>query len=108
MLIGACIIDDGLYNIVHMIKDGFFPLFYIAIPILLIIMGVIDLGKIVITNDEKEMKTSSGRLVKRIMFTIACFLVVTLVNIMTDLLVNTEDDNVYSDDQCTWQDYWYS
>ena len=105
--IGICVINDGLYNIIHMIKDGFLPLFYIVIPILLIVMGSIDLGRMVLSNDEKEVKAASGRLVKRIMFTIGCFLVVLIVNLMTNLLRNTNDDRVYNSDNCTWQDYWY-
>ena len=46
----------GLDPIVKIIKKGVFPIVQIGIPILLIVFGTIDLGKAVISSDEKEVK----------------------------------------------------
>ena len=51
-LIGdAC---GGLGPIVSVIKNGVFPLVQLGIPIVLIVLGTLDLGKAVIASDEKE------------------------------------------------------
>ena len=44
----------GLLPIVRLIRKGVFPLVQIGIPILLIVFGTIDLGKAVISSEEKE------------------------------------------------------
>lgn len=108
MLIAKCAIDDNLLAIVHLVKDGLMPMIQIFVPILLIIMGTIDLGKIIITSDEKEMKQTTKKLVRRIAFAIACFFIVTFVKIITNLLADTNDENVYNTNDCTWKDYWYN
>ncbi len=51
----------------------------IGIPILLIIFGMIDLGKAVMSNDEKEMKSSQTRLIKRILYAVIVFFIVAIV-----------------------------
>ena len=50
----ACNAD--LLPIVKFVKNGVFPLIQIGIPILLIIMGSIDLGRAVLSSDDKEIK----------------------------------------------------
>lgn len=51
----------------------------IAVPILLIIFGMLDLAKAVMSNDEKEMKGAQGKLIKRCIYAVAIFFVVALV-----------------------------
>ena len=36
------------------------------IPVLLILLGTIDLGKAVISSDDKEVKAAQSRLIKRV------------------------------------------
>ena len=50
------IMDDscgGLLAVVQFIRRGVFPVIQIGIPILLILMGTIDLGKAVMSSDDK-------------------------------------------------------
>lgn len=54
----------------------------IAIPIILIIMGMLDLGKAVMSNDEKEMKGAQTKLIKRVIYAIMVFLVVSIVQLL--------------------------
>ena len=67
-------LDDILVvakNVVNVIKFG--------VPILLIILGSIDLAKAVISSKDDEMKKAQGLLIKRIIYALAVFFVVTLV-----------------------------
>lgn len=103
--IGASSDCEGLLPIVKIIRKGFFPIIQIGIPIILIVMGTIDLGKAVISSDEKEVKAAQGRLVKRCIYAIAIFFMVTLVTILMGLLSNAEDSNVtgYNSWKACWK-----
>ena len=99
------IMDDvcgGLKPIVQFIKHGVFPVIQIGIPILLILMGTIDLGKAVISNDDKEIKGATGKLVKRAIMAIAVFFVVTLVRVVFGWLSNVDDVG----EQESWWNCW--
>ena len=56
----------GLLPIFKVIRQGIFPIIWIGIPIVLILMGTIDLGKAVLASDDKEIKAAQGRLFKRV------------------------------------------
>lgn len=58
-------------NVVNIIK--------IAIPILLIVMGMLDFLQAVISNDEKQMKEKTNKFIKRIIAAIIIFFVVAIV-----------------------------
>ena len=82
--VGDGTVDDGcggLAPIVRIIKNGVFPIVQIGIPILLIVFGTIDLGKAVISSDEKEVKQAQSRLIKRCIYAILVFFIVTLLNL---------------------------
>ena len=78
----------GLLPIVKVIRKGLMPIVQIGIPIVLIIFGTIDLGKAVIASDEKEVKAAQGRLIKRFIYAALIFFVVTLVNILMNVVAN--------------------
>ncbi len=83
------ILDDacqGLGPIVQVIRRGVFPLIQIGIPIVLIVLGTIDLGKAVISSDEKEVKAAQGRLIKRFIYAALVFFVVTLVTVVMNIV----------------------
>ena len=61
-------------------------LFQFGIPILLIIFGMIDLGKAVIASKEDEMKKAQGTLIKRAIYAVAVFLVVTIVTLVMSMV----------------------
>ena len=67
------------------------------IPIGLIIFGMLDLGKAVIAGKEDEMKKAQGTLIKRVIYAVAVFLVVTLVSFVMGLVGSTE-----------WKECWNS
>lgn len=73
---------NGLGPVVAIIKNGLFPIIYIGIPILLILFGTIDLGKAVMANDDKAIKTATSSLIKRAIAALAVFLVSMLVSLV--------------------------
>ncbi len=73
---------NGIGPIVSFVKNGIFPIIQIGIPIILIVMGSIDLGKAVLSSDDKEIKGATGKLVKRAIAAVAVFFVATIVTLL--------------------------
>ena len=46
----------GFDFIVRIIKDGIFPIMQVVIPIVLVVLCTLDLGRAVIGSDDKENK----------------------------------------------------
>ena len=92
--------------IVRIIKTGVLPIIQIGIPIILILLGTIDLGKAVIASDEKEVKAAQSRLIKRCIYAVAIFFIVTLVTLVMNLIGKAQDNNAsnYND----WKSCWSS
>jgi hypothetical protein len=74
--------------ILNFIK-GILNLIKIAIPILLIIMGSLDLGKAVVAGKDDEIKKAQTTLVKRAIAAVAVFFLVALVQLLFGLLGST-------------------
>ena len=103
--IGAIDSCGGLLPIVRVIRKGVFPLVQLFIPIILIILGTIDLGKAVIASDDKEVKAAQGRLIKRFIYAALIFFVTTLVSVLMDLVSKGGDD---AGDTTSLQSCWRS
>ena len=102
-------VDDncgGLEPIVRIIKKGLFPIVQIGIPILLIVFGTIDLGKAVISSDEKEVKGAQSRLVKRCIYAVAIFFVSTVVSLVMSLVATGTNGNDSETNTTGWADCW--
>lgn len=80
----------GLLPVVKLIRKGLFPIIQIGIPIILIVMGSIDLGKAVLSSDDKEIKSAQGRLLKRCIAAVAVFFVVTIVTLLMNLFTSSD------------------
>ena len=100
-LIGAADGCNGLLSIIKLIYT-ILKIFWILIPIALIVFGTIDLGKAVIASDEKEVKAAQGRLIKRFIYAALVFFVPMLVTAVMGLLTdsNTNGSNTTSWDGC--------
>ena len=95
----------NLWPIIHLIKDGLIPIIQIGIPVILIILGMIDLGKAVIASKEDEIKSAQKLLIKRIIYAVAIFLVVSIVTLVFSVVAgNTDNDN--QTDAQKWSDCW--
>ena len=65
----------------------------IFIPIILIVFGMLDMGKAVLSNDEKTMKENQSKLIKRIIYAVIVFLVVSLVQIVFGVVGKADSDS---------------
>ena len=65
-------------NIIYVIR--------IVIPILIVLLGTIDLGKAVIAGEDKKIKEAQKAFITRIIYGIAIFFVFTIVEIVFGLL----------------------
>ena len=72
-ILGDKIIDiiQSLVNIVR-----------VAIPIVLIVYGIIDFGKAAFSFDESEMKKAQGKFIKRLIIGITFFLIPVVIGIL--------------------------
>ena len=71
-------IPNGVYNLVHTIV----LLIQVAVPILLIIWGMLDFAKSVIGGDEDKIKAGQKIFIKRVIAAVIVFLVVTVVTLL--------------------------
>ena len=79
----------GLDQVIVLLKNVVRVLQFL-IPIGLILYGMLDLGKAVIAGKEDEMKKAQGTLIKRVIYAIAIFLVVTIVTFVMGLVGSTD------------------
>ena len=78
--------------LVKLIKNGLIPILQIGIPIILIVLGMLDLGKAVMAGKEDEMKKAQGALIKRCIYAVAVFFVVTIVTLLFSLFATSGAD----------------
>ncbi len=76
----------GFDFLIRIIKNGLFPVLQIGIPIILIVLGTLDLGKAVLSGDDKVVKEAQSKLIKRCIYAILVFFIVTLVNLIFSML----------------------
>ena len=82
----------GFGFIVRIIKNGLFPILQIGIPIILIVLGTLDLGKAVISSDDKAVKEAQSKLIKRCIYAILVFFIVTLISVVFTMIGNVAGD----------------
>ena len=86
---GGFEIDPILPSITYLIVS----VINIGIPIVLIFLGMLDLGKAVMANDEKVMKEAQGRLIKRFVYAIIIFLLVAIVQLVFSIIGKASQDS---------------
>ena len=69
----------------------------IAIPVILIFLGMLDLGKAVTSNDEKQMKEAQKTLIKRIIYAVLIFFVIAIVKFVFGMLDDAGGETKTSD-----------
>lgn len=102
LFLDAC---DTLAPLINLIKHGIIPLIQIGIPIILIILGMLDLGKAVVASKEDEIKSAQKMLIKRCIYAVAIFFVVLIVQVVFGLLSSTGDSDI-SSTSTSWSDCW--
>lgn len=75
----------------------------IAVPIILVILGMIDLFKAMMAQKEDEIKKAQGLFVKRLVAGVLVFLVFVIVELIFNLLgdaVGSDKDNIWKCAEC--------
>lgn len=96
-----------LVPVFKFLKFGIYPIIQIGIPIILIVMGSIDLGKAVLSSDDKEIKGATGKLIKRAIAAVAVFFVSTIVSLLMGMFSTSganDGGNVSGTED--WKDCW--
>ena len=70
----------------------FLLVFKIVIPIILIVLGVIDLGKAVVSSDDKAISKSAKSLGMRVIAAVCIFFVPTLISFVIGVVDNSVDE----------------
>lgn len=65
----------------------------IAIPIVIVLLGTIDLGKAVIAGEEKDIKAAQGIFIKRLIYGVLVFFVVWIVQAIFGLVSGWDENN---------------
>ena len=91
----------GFDPLIKVIKDGVFPVIQIAIPIILLVLCTFDLGKAVIGSDDKENKKIIKRLLRRCVYAILIFFIVTFINLIFTMIGTiTENETLEKWSEC--------
>ena len=96
--------DENLQIILNLVRT-IITLIKFGIPILLVLFGMLDLGKAVMAGKEDEMKKFQGALIKRFIYAIVVFLVVVLVQIILGIVADTGADT--GTDELNWYECLY-
>ena len=93
---------DPIWNIVGFIVKAI----WIGVPILLIIFGMIDLGKAVIASKEDEVKKATKAFGKRFLYAVGVFAVVWMVQFVLSTVASVAGKDAVNYDETGWQACW--
>ena len=90
---GTVDVPSSLAKLVKTIYD----LIKIAVPLILIIMGMLDLGKAVMSQKEDEIKKQQGMFVKRLISAALVFFVFAIVQLLVGIVASDADSATIGD-----------
>ena len=91
----AIVIDSQIPHTVHLI----IVILKIAVPILLVVLGMMDLLKAVTANKEDEIKKGQQMFFKRLIAAVIVFFVFTIVQLVISF-ADTSSDNIMDCANC--------
>jgi len=80
----------------------------IAVPVILIIIGMVDLVKAITSQDDKQIKAATSLLIKRVVIGVVVFLVPTIVTLIMKVIAQDEYKSCITcvtsvwDSDCSW------
>ncbi|MBR3210257.1 MAG: hypothetical protein IKF82_08375 [Bacilli bacterium] len=99
-LCDGILIPNVLFNVVSVI----IRLIKIAVPVLLIIFGMIDFAKSVVAKNEDDVKKYRKQFFSRVVSAVIVFLIVFVVQFAVNLISSVEDQ--VNEDGTTVSDIW--
>ena len=92
---------DPVWNVVGFIVKTL----WIGIPVLMIILGMIDLGKAVVASKEDEVKKAWKAFGRRLLYTVAVFAVVWIVGLVLNTVADIGEGAI-GYDETGWKACW--
>lgn len=94
LLGGFCSDTANIWNVLGYVVT----VIKIVIPLALIILGMVDLGKAVVSSDDKAISKSVGALIKRFIAAVVMFFIPTIVSALFNAidLMNDADEADYN------------
>ncbi len=86
---GGITMDD----LIPTLTSTFVTVLKIFIPVALVFFGMLDLGKAVIASDDKAMKENQSKLIKRFIYAVLVFLIVSLVQVIFGFVAKADESS---------------
>jgi len=90
------LLTQGAYQILQDILN----VIRIAVPILLIVLGSVDMGTAVVSDDKDSMKKAGSKLVKRCIAAVAIFFIPLIVNLLVGIFEDSKGITIVDDPLC--------
>ena len=87
-----CASTSNIWNLLGIVVN----IFKIVIPLILIILGMVDLGKAVIASDDKAISKAVSSLIQRFIAAVVMFFVPTIVSAVFNALSIIGDEKDYN------------
>lgn len=95
--------DNGIVVIQNIVSTIILAI-QIAVPVLLVIFGMIDLGKAVVASKEDEIKKGQQTFIKRLIAAAIVFLVIFVVKLLVNIVASsTENTGDEIDSNSIWK-----
>ena len=88
-LLGFCSSSWKIWKFIGLIIN----ILKIAIPVLIVLFATLDLGKAVIAGKDDEIKAAQKMLIKRLIYGVLIFFVVTIVQVVINLVTSADSGN---------------
>ena len=85
------ICDNSDFSTLVNVINTVINLIRIGIPVILIIMGSVDLGKAVMQSKEEDIKKAQSLLIKKAIAAVVVFLLATIIKLILKLIGNAGD-----------------
>ena len=97
----------GLGNIVALVKS-ILNIALILIGVVLVVLVIIDIAKAIIASEEKEVKGYQKAAIRRVIYFVIIFFVVTVINVIFNLVGKYGDDEITgsNNENLNWVDCW--
>lgn len=89
---GGYNVPEDIINVVHTVVE----IIKIGVPILLIIFGMLDLGKAVMAQKEDEIKKGQQTFIKRLLAAAIVFFVIAIVQLVLNLVAPDNQASIWS------------
>lgn len=97
----------GLGNIVALVKS-ILNIALVLIGVVLVVLVIIDIAKAIIASDEKEVKGYQKAAIRRVVYFVVIFFVVTVVSVIFNLVGDYGDKEITGEnnENLNWLDCW--